>query len=226
MSVWCVWRNISVLLLHKMVHGSSDLNERKQKRLNPCREIWILLYKHKHHSYAVVVLTRVENLSKKTYIWRICHCSVAQSCLTICDPMDCSTPGFPVLHQLSELVRTYVHRIGDAIQSSHPLLSLLFLPSIFPITRIFSNESTLGIRWPKYWSFSFSINSSNEYSVLISFWIDWFDLLAVQGTLKNLLQHHSSKANNSTLSLPYGPTHTSIHDYWKKHSFHYMDVCR
>ena len=90
---------------------------------------------------------------------------------------------------------SYVHEVGDAIQPSHPLSSLLLLPSIIPSIRVFSNESVLHIRWPKYWSFSFSISPSNEYSGLISFRIDWFDLLAVQGTLKSLLQHHSSKAS-------------------------------
>ena len=110
--------------------------------------------------------------------------SVAQSCLTLCAPMDCSTPGFPVHHQLPELVQAHVHRVGDAIQPSHPVLSPpLLLPSVFPSIRVFSNESALCIRWPKYWSFSFSISPSNEYSWLFSFRIDWFDLLAVQGTL-------------------------------------------
>ena len=108
--------------------------------------------------------------------------------------MDYSVPGFPVHHQFLELAQTHVHRVGDAIQPSHPLLSLL-LPSIFPSIRVFSNESALHIRWPKYWSFSFSISPSNEYSGLISFRMDWLDPLAVQGTLKSLLQHHGSKAS-------------------------------
>ena len=106
--------------------------------------------------------------------------------------MDCSTPAFPVHHQLPELAQIHVHRVGDAIQPSHPLSSPFLLPSIFPSIRVFSNESVL-IRWPKYWSFSFSINPSNEYSELISFMMDWLDLLAFQGTLKNLLQR--SKAS-------------------------------
>ena len=106
--------------------------------------------------------------------------------------MDCSTPGLPVHQQLPELIQTHVHRVGDAIQPSHPLSS----PSPpAPSIRVFSNESALHIRWPKYWSFSFSISPSNEYSGLISFRMDWLDLLAVQGTLKSLLQHHSSKAS-------------------------------
>ena len=121
--------------------------------------------------------------------------SVAQSCPILCDPMDYSTPGFPVLHQLPEFAQTPVHRLSGAIQPSHPLSSpsppALNLPSI----RVFSNESALHIRWPKYWSFSFNISPSNEYPVPISFRMDWLDLLAVQGTLKSLLQHHSSKAS-------------------------------
>ena len=109
--------------------------------------------------------------------------------------MDCSTPGFPVHHQLPELAQTHVHRVSDAIQPSHPLSLLLLLPSIFPTIRVFSNESVIRIRWPKYWSFSFSISPSNDYSGLISFRMDWLDLLAAQGTLKSLLQHYSSKAS-------------------------------
>ena len=103
--------------------------------------------------------------------------SVAQSCLTLCDPIDCSTPGFSVHHQLLELTQTRVHRVGDAIQSSHPLLSPS--PPAFNLSQhqVFSNESALCIRWPKYWSFSFSISLSNKYSGLISFRTDWFDLL-------------------------------------------------
>ena len=112
-------------------------------------------------------------------------------CPTLCNPMVCSTPGFPVLHHLEELAQTHVHWIGDAIQPSHPLSS----PSIFPTFKVISNDLALCIRWPKHWSFSFSLSLSHEYSGLISFRIDWFDLLAVQGTLKSLLQHHSSKAS-------------------------------
>ena len=102
-------------------------------------------------------------------------------------------PGLPVHHQLPEFTQTYVPCVGDAIQPSHPLLSPSHPPSIFLSIRIFSNESLLRIRWSKYWSFSCSISPSNEYSGLISFGMDWLDLLAVQRTLKNLLQHHSSK---------------------------------
>ena len=123
-----------------------------------------------------------------------CCCSVTQSCLTLCNPMDCSMPGFPVHHQLPELIQAHVNRVCDAIQPSHPLSSLS--PPTFSLSQhqgLF-HESVLHIRWPKYWSFSFSISPSNEYSGLISLIIDWFDLLAVNGTLKSLLQHHISKA--------------------------------
>ena len=121
--------------------------------------------------------------------------SVARSCPTLCNPMNCSTPGLPVHHQLPEFTQTHVHRVSDAIQPSHPLSSPSLLPPIPPSIRVFFNESALRIRWPKYWSFSFSISPSNENPGLISFRMDWLDLLAVQGTLKSLLQHHSSKAS-------------------------------
>ena len=121
--------------------------------------------------------------------------SDAQSCLTLCDPMNCSMPGLPVHHQLPEFTQTHVHWVDDAIQPSHPCCPLLLLPPIPPSIRVFSNESTLHIRWAKYWSFSFSISPSSEHPWLISFRMDWLDLLAVQGTLKSLLQHHSSIAS-------------------------------
>ena len=107
--------------------------------------------------------------------------------------MECSTPSFPVHHQLPEL--TQLMSIKLVMPSNHLILCrpLLLLPSILPSIRVFSNESALCIRWPKYWSFSFNISPSNEYSGLISFRMDWLDLFAVQGTLKSLLQHHSSK---------------------------------
>ena len=123
-----------------------------------------------------------------------CCCSAAKSCLTLCDPMTCSLPGFPVHHQLLELAQTHVHWVRDAIQHSHPLSSS-FLLSVFCSISVFSNELVVRIRWPKYWSFSFNISPSNEHSGLISFRIDWCDLLAVQGTLKSLLQHHNLKAS-------------------------------
>ena len=143
-------------------------------------------------------------------------CSATQSCPTLCHPMDCSTPGFPIHHQLLELAQIHVHWVGDAIQPSHPLSS----PSTsnFPNIRVFSNKLALHIRWPKYWSFSFSISPSNEYSGLISFRMDWLDLLAVQGTLKSSLTPQF-KSNSLVLSFLHSPTLTSIHDHWKNHSF-------
>ena len=118
--------------------------------------------------------------------------------------------------------------IESVILSNHLVLChpLLLLPSVFPSIRVFSNESALHIRWPKYWSFSFSINPSSECSGLISFQIDWFDLLAVCQTLKSLLQHQFKGISSSVLSLLYDPTFTSIHDYWKNHSFDYTDICQ
>ena len=119
--------------------------------------------------------------------------SVTQSCPTLCDAMSCSIPVFPAHHQLPELAK--LMSIGSVMPSNHLVLChpLLLLPPIFP--RVFSNESVLCIRWPKYWSFSFSINPSNVYSGFISFRIDWFDLLVVKGTLKSPIQYHRSKAS-------------------------------
>ena len=124
-----------------------------------------------------------------------CCCSVAQSCPTLCDSMDCSMPGLPVPHHLLEFAQVHVHCIGDPIQPSHPLM--LPSPSALNLSQhqgLFQWVSRL-LRWPKYCSFSFSISPSNEYSGLISLETDWFDLLAVQGTFRSLLPHHSSKAS-------------------------------
>ena len=133
--------------------------------------------------------------------------------------MDCSRPVFPVHHQIPEFTQTHVHRVGDAIQPPHPQSSPS-PPSIFLSIRVFSNESVLCIRWPKYWSFSCTISPSNEHPGLISFRMNGLDLLAIQGTLKSLLQHHSSKASILWHSaFFYSSTLTSIHDYWKNHSF-------
>ena len=121
--------------------------------------------------------------------------SVTQSCPTSCDPMNHSTPGLPVHHQLPEFTQTHAHRVGDAIQSPCPLLSPSPPAPNPPSIRVFSSESALRMRWPKYWSFRFSISPSNEHPGLISFRMDWLDLLAVQGTLKSFLQHHSSEAS-------------------------------
>ena len=141
-----------------------------------------------------------------------------KSCPTLCDPMDCSTPGSPFLHYLPEFAQIHTHWVGD---SNHLILChpLLLLPSIFLSIRVFSNESALLIRRPKYWSFSFTISPSNEYSGLISFRIDWLDLLSVQGTQKSSPALQFESINSLALSLVYGPTLTSIHVYWKNHSF-------
>ena len=125
--------------------------------------------------------------------------------------MDCSTPGVPVHHQRPELTQTHVHRVGDAIQPSHPLLSPLLPPSHLSRIRVFSNESVLRIRWPKYWSFSFSVSPSNKYSGPISLRTDCLDLLAVQGTLKSLLQHYGSKASILQCSDFFMVQHLHIH---------------
>ena len=145
--------------------------------------------------------------------------SVAQSCPTLCEPMNRSIPGLPVHHQFLEFTQTHVHQVDDAIQPSHPLVS----PSPAPNPsqhQGFSNESTLRMRWPKYWSFSLSISPSNEHPGLVSFRMDWLDLLAVQGT-------HSQESsptpqlksiNPLMLSFLHSPTFISIHDNWKNHS--------
>ena len=125
----------------------------------------------------------------------LCCCSVAQSYPTLCDPTDCSTPGFPVFHHSRSLLK--LMSIESVMPSNHLILChpLLLLPSVFPSIRVFSNELALHVRWQKYWSFSFSTSASNEYLGLISFRIDWFDLLAVQRTLKSLIQHHNLKTS-------------------------------
>ena len=149
-----------------------------------------------------------------------CCCSVTQLCMTLCNPMLCSILGFPVLHHLLEFSQTHLHWVGDAIQPSHPLS--FPSPPAFNLSqlRAFSNESVLHIRWPKCWSFSFSISPSNECSGLISIRMDWLDLLAVKGTLKSLLQHHSSK-----VSVFWCSAFFMEHDYWKNYNFDYMDLC-
>ena len=138
-------------------------------------------------------------LKKKSVLWFTynypCCCSVTKACPTLYDPMDCSRPGFPVLHYLPEFAQTHVHWTSGAIQPSYPLSSLLLLPSIFPSIGVFSNESALHIMWPEYWSISFSTSPSSEYSGLIFFRIGWFDLLAAQGTPKSLLQHLNLKTS-------------------------------
>ena len=148
---------------------------------------------------------------------------VAQSCPTPCDPMDCSTIGFLVLHCLPEfaqLLSTKSVMLFNYLASATPFS---FLPSTFPSIKVFSNDLALHIWWPKYWSFSFSISPSDEYSGLISFRIDWYQTRDFQASppspqFKNI--------NSWACSLLYGPTHTFIHGNWKNHSFDYMDFCQ
>ena len=144
--------------------------------------------------------------------------SVTQSCPTLCDSMNHSTPGLPVHHQLSECTQTHVHRVSDTIQPSHALLSPSSpVPNPSQHQGLF-HESALRMRWPKYWSFSFSISPSNEHPELISFRMDWLDLLAVQGTLKSSPIPQFKSINSSALSFLYSPTFTSIHDHLKNYS--------
>ena len=134
-----------------------------------------------------------------------CCCSVTKSCPTLCDTINSSMPIFPVLHYLQELAQTYVYWVGDVNPASHshcPLLLLLLLLSVFPNIRVFSNELAVRIRWPKFWSFTFSISPSNGYSGLISCRIDWFDLLAFQGILNSLIQHHHLRASVLSIQPP------------------------
>ena len=177
------------------------------------REIWAPLWRVKKcraPSINVIMVT--------------CY-SVAQSCLTFWGPMDCSMPGFPVFHHLSELAQTHVHWVGDTIQPSLPLS--FPSPPAFNLSkmRVFSN-GRLFTQVAKVLELHLQINPSSEYSGLISFRIDWFDLLTAQGTLKSLLKASQFKSINSlVLSLLYSPTLTSVHDHRKNHSFDYRDLC-
>ena len=147
------------------------------------------------------------------------------SVVSDCNPMNLSTPGFPVNHWLPEPTQTHVHWVGD--ESNHLILCspLLLLPSIFPSIRVFSNESTLYKRWPKDWSFSFIISLSNEYSGLISFRMNWLNILEVQGTQESSPTPQFKSINSSVLCFLCSPTLTFIHNYWKNHSFDYTDLC-
>ena len=152
---------------------------------------------------------------------RVCCCSVTQSCPALCEPMDCSTQGIPFPHYLPEFMLT-----ASVMSSSHLILwyPLLLLPSIFPSIRDFSNESSIHIRWLKYWSFSFNISPSSEYPGLISLKMDCFFDLAVQGTFRSLLEHHSS--NSLVFCLLCSPALTTTCDHWEDHCLDYTDLCQ
>ena len=141
--------------------------------------------------------------------------SVSQSCPTLCDPVNRSTPGLPVHHQLPEFTQTHLLRVHDAIQPSHPSHPLLLLPPIPPSIRVFSNESTLRVKWPKYWSFSFSIIPSKDIPGLTSFRMAW---LQAKGLSRVFSTPQFKSINSSVLSLLHSPTLTSMHDYWKNRS--------
>ena len=166
------------------------------------------------------VFEKPENLAAPGYCSSVQFSSVTQSCPILCYPVDCSTPGLPVHHQLPKFTQTHVHWVSDAIQPSHPLSS----PS--PLALNLSQHQGL-FKWvssshqvAKYGSFSFNISPSEEHSGPISFRMDWLDLLAVQGTIKSLLQHHSLKVTILRgLSFLYSSTLTTIHDYWKNQCF-------
>ena len=181
------------------IYLTTEFKSEKTKitNLNTNRE-YITIVENFNISHSITeLLSRNQQIYSRTrQHFKICCCSVTRSCPVLCHSMDCSTPELPVLHHLPELAQTNVHWVSDAIQPEVDAINLcppLLQPSIFPSIRVFFNESTLCIRWPKYWSFSFS--PSNEYSGSVSFRIDWFDLFEVQGTLKSLLQHHSLKTS-------------------------------
>ena len=171
---------------------------------------------HRALSWAPCVIQQFPT-SYLLYTW---FSSVVQSCPTLCDPMNCSTPIQASLSITNCWSLPKPMSIELVMPSNHIILChpLLFLSSIFSSIRVFSNESALHIRWPKYWSCSFKISPTNEHPGQISFRMDWLDLLAVQGTLKSLLQHHSSKASNLQCSAFFIVQLTSIHDHWKNHS--------
>ena len=153
------------------------------------------------------------------YIGLCVYCSVIQSCLTLCNPMDCSTPSLSVPYHHLKFAQVHVHCISDAIQPSHPLL---LLPSVFPSIMDFSCESAVRLRYPKYWALSFSISPSKEYSGLISFKMDWSDPKDSQDSSPAL---QFKGINSFVLCLLYGPAPTTVHDHWEDHCLDYRDLC-
>ena len=168
--------------------------------------------------FKIVSFTKSKYKSSISDEW-VQFISVTRLCLTLCDPMNHSTPGLPVHHQLPEVTQTQVHQVSDAIQPSHHDRPLLLLPPIPPSIRVFSNESTLRMRWTTYWSFSLSISPSNEHPGLISFRMDWLDLLTrPRDSQESSPTPQFKSINSSVLSPLYSPILTSIHDNWKNHS--------
>ena len=187
--MWCVCVCVCVCVIVIIMHEGIQMNKKDHVYIS----FPLLLYQITWIYYLIVLV--VKSLTQVSVQFSsVQFSSVSKSCLTLWNPMNRSRPGLPVHHQLPYLTQTHVHRVSDAIQPSHFYHPLLLLPPIPSRIRFCSNESTLRMRWPNYWSFSFSISPSNEHPGLISFRMDWLDLLAVQGTLKSLLQHHSSKA--------------------------------
>ena len=189
--------------------------------------MWLKIYKIQEEVVYNMAKNQASSLSgahKDNYVCRsrskenIQFSSVAKSCPTLCDPMNRSTPAsLPVTNSWSPPKPVSIELM---VSSNHLILyrPLLLPPSTFPSIRVFSNESVLHIKWPKYWSLSFNISPSNEHPGLISFRMDWLDLLAVQGTLKSSPAPQFKSINSSTLSVLYSPILTSIHDHWKNHS--------
>ena len=170
--------------------GTSEVHNPESKPpLRSSNGNWKHLFEFQ--AWLLCELPHLDDLGWCFSVWGLCCCSVSQPRPTLCDPMDCRPPGYSVLHCLPSLLK--LMSIELVMPSNHLILCHpLLLPSIFPSMKVFSNDLALCIRWPKYWCFSVSISPSNEYSGLISFKIDWFDLLEVQGTFKSLLQHHGS----------------------------------
>ena len=174
-----------------------------------------------YHFLLLVHILFINPVFTKTHLqFFLFDSSVAQSCPTLCNPMECSTLGFPVHHQLLEIVQTHVHVVSHVIQPSHPLSSPSLAFKLAQHQGLFQWVILLiSIYFAKYWSFSFSISPSNEYSGLISFRMDWLDILAVQGTFESSPTPQFKSISSLALSFFYGPTLTSVHDYWKNHSF-------